>query len=45
MTIITDHKIEINSNFEENVKNYAVPIEGKKITIKYRNWKADKISS
>lgn len=45
MTIYTDQKIEINSNFEEHVKEAAVPIEGKKITINYKNWKADKIPS
>ena len=45
MTIYTDQKIEINSNFEEHVKEAAVPIESKKITINYKNWKADKIPS
>jgi len=45
MTIITDQKIEINSNFEEHVKAAAVLIEGKKININYKNWKADKIPS
>lgn len=45
MTIYTDQKIEINSNFEEHVQEAAVPIEGKKITINYKNWKADKIPS
>ena len=45
MTIITDQKIEINSNFEEHVKAAAVSIEGKKININYKNWKADKIPS